>query len=277
MNDLHYSVSGTGPPLLLIHGTGGDAGSFAPVVGKLAARYRVIAYDRRGHGRSPGPPPSGRQAHAAHAEDARALVDALAPGEPVLVVGSSAGGIVALQLAATHPERVRALVVVEPPLWARRHGDVRMMLGMTRVLWHRARGRPRDAAAAFFRVVMRGRDGGGGFDALPAARREALLGNADAVLAEIGAGTGEQLTPAALGRIACPTTLLLGERSAPLFARLGRALAAAMPSLRTVTIAGAGHLVMVDAPDAFVAAVSAADTAPPSSPAAPAPRSRSPP
>ncbi len=245
-------------PLLLIHGTGGDASTWDAVAPRLSPRYRVIAYSRRGYGRT----------HAEHAEDARAILDERAPGEAGYVVGSSSGALVALHLALRHPSRVRALVLAEPPLWARKAFDARMLAGMMRYGFHLARGRKREAAAAFIRTTTRYRDGGNSFDALPATLRAARLDRADDVIAELRIGTGEDLTPARLRTIACPTTLLLGARSAPLFARLGRNLAAAMPSLRTATVDGAGHLMMIEAPAAFAAAVIAADTALPSSPAA---------
>jgi len=236
-------------PLLLIHGTGGDGSSWDSLVPLLADRYRVIAYDRRGYGRS----------HAAHAEDARAILDERAPGEAALVVGWSAGSIVALELAALHPSRVRGLVLLEPPLWEKKAFAPSLMAAMVRVLWHSARKRPRDAAAAFFRTVTRYRDGGNGFDALAPALRERLLGHADDVLAELRAGTGEALTPARLRAIGCPVTLVLGGRSLPLFAQQGAKLAAAMPSLRTVTVAAASHLMMLEVPRPIADAIVAAD------------------
>ena len=152
-------------PLLLIHGTGGDARSWSDVIPLLSDRDRPMAYDRHGYGRT----------HAAHAEDARAILDERAPGEPALVVGSSAGAIVALELALLAPGRVRALVLAEPPLRARKAADLRMLGGMMKFLWHRARGRRRDAVAAFFRTVTRYADGGNGFDAMTPERRERAL------------------------------------------------------------------------------------------------------
>lgn len=244
--------------LLLIHGTGGDASTWDAVVPILAERYRVVAYDRRGH----------RRSHAAHAEDARAILDERAPGEAAYVVGSSAGAIVALHLALAHPLRVRQLVVAEPPLWMRSAADVRMTAGMLGFAWHTLFGRRRAAVAAFFRAVTRYRDGGNGFDAMTPAQRERMLAHADDVAAELRIGTGEDLTPTLLRRIACPTTLLLGERSARVFARQGAKLAAAMPQLRIARVAGAGHLMMLEQPRAFAAAIIAADTAPLLSPAA---------
>jgi pimeloyl-ACP methyl ester carboxylesterase len=256
MNGLHHIERGAGPPLLLIHGTGCDADVWEAVLPSLAARHRVIAYDRRGFGRSPGPAPTGAGAFAVHADDARALLDALTPAEPAFVVGWSGGGIVALHLALSHPRRVRALVLVEPPLWARKRFEPRMLVGMVRVMWHAARGRPQQAAAAFFRTVTPYRDGrGNGFDALGAAQRQARLGRAESVLAEIRAGTGEELTPERLAQLRCPTTLVLGARSPAFFDALARGLGAVVPALRTVHIAGAGHIPMVEAPAAFADAV----------------------
>ena len=157
---------------------------------------------------------------------------------------------------------MRQLVVAEPPLWVRNAGELRMTGGMLGYAWHSLFGRRRAAVASFLRAVTRYRDGGNGFDAMTPARRERALGHADDVAAELRIGTGEDLTPPLLRRISCPTTLLLGERSARLFARQGAKLAAAMPQLRTVTIAGAGHLMMLEQPSAFADAIIAADTAP---------------
>jgi pimeloyl-ACP methyl ester carboxylesterase len=239
-------------PLLLIHGTGGDASSWDTVVPHLSSRYRVIAYDRSGYGR----------AHAAHAEDARRVLDERAPGEAAFVVGWSAGAIVALELASLHPSRVRGLVLLEPPLWASRAFAPALMLAMVRVLWNVARKRPRDAAAAFFRTVTRHRDGGNGFDKLDPALQERLLGHADDVVAELRAGTGEALTPERLRAIRCPATLVLGGRSLPMFTQQGRKLAAAMPSLRTVTVDEASHLMMMEVARPIADAIIAAESRP---------------
>jgi pimeloyl-ACP methyl ester carboxylesterase len=67
---LHYEERGSGPPLLLVHGTGSYADIWSPVLDGLARSYRVIAYDRRGFARS-SPAPGG--ALAEHARDAAAL------------------------------------------------------------------------------------------------------------------------------------------------------------------------------------------------------------
>ena len=102
-----------GAPILCIHGAGSSALAWAGAVEKLARLGRVIAYDRRGCGRSERPEPYERTTVGEHADDAAALLDALAPA-PAVVVGRSFGGWVATELALRHPGRVRALVLLEP-------------------------------------------------------------------------------------------------------------------------------------------------------------------
>lgn len=75
--------------------------------------HRVISYDRRGFGRSPGPPASRKADHVAAAA---ALLEEL-DAEPAAALGWSAGGVVALGLAVERPDLVSALILVEsdPP------------------------------------------------------------------------------------------------------------------------------------------------------------------
>src|SRR6266540_4676467 len=113
---LHYEVTGSGPVLLLIPGGGTDAGTFAGMVGQLAADYTVVAYDPRGNSRSryDGEPVDERIDQSA--DDALALINEVAGGEPAYVFGSSSGAITGLELITRHPDRVRMLVAHEPPV-----------------------------------------------------------------------------------------------------------------------------------------------------------------
>ncbi|GAA0258380.1 alpha/beta hydrolase [Actinomadura nitritigenes] len=112
---LHYEVRGSGPVLLLICGGIYDAAGYSGLAGLLADRYTVVTYDRRGNSRSPLTGPPERQEIAVHADDASRLLGAVAGG-PALVFGNSSGAQIALELAARHPEQVRAVVAHEPPL-----------------------------------------------------------------------------------------------------------------------------------------------------------------
>ena len=73
----------------------------------------MIVYDRRGCARSERPEPYERTSVREHADDAAALLDALA-AIPAIVIGRSYGGTVASDLALRYPDRVRALVLLEP-------------------------------------------------------------------------------------------------------------------------------------------------------------------
>ncbi|MET9068156.1 alpha/beta fold hydrolase [Streptosporangium sandarakinum] len=112
---LHYEVRGTGPLLLMIPGAPADAGALAGLAACLADRYTVVAYDQRGLSRSVLTGPPADQDVAVFSDDAHRLLAALGD-EPAYVLGNSGGALTALDLAARHPERVRALVVHEPPL-----------------------------------------------------------------------------------------------------------------------------------------------------------------
>lgn len=111
---LHYERRGAGMPVLLIHGGGEDSSMLVAQAEALAdAGYDVITYDRRGTGESgredwPGNGPD------QHADDAAALLLALGAA-PATVVGLSSGGVVALELAAQHPDAVSRVIAWEVP------------------------------------------------------------------------------------------------------------------------------------------------------------------
>jgi pimeloyl-ACP methyl ester carboxylesterase len=115
--ELYYQERGAGPPLLLIHGTQPDADCWGAACDLLAENQRVIVYDRRGFSRSSPAPDSDYRRDAA---DAAALLRGLAAA-PATVLGWSWGGLVALALAARHPDLVAGLVLVEPSVHLKKH------------------------------------------------------------------------------------------------------------------------------------------------------------
>ncbi|MFI0355354.1 alpha/beta fold hydrolase [Actinomadura sp. 9N407] len=112
---LHYEVSGTGPLLLMIPGAPADAGALSGLAAQLCDRYTVVNYDQRGLSRSSLAGPIEDQDVEAFSEDAHRLLTALG-SEPAFVLGNSGGALTGLDLAARHPEQVRALVAHEPPI-----------------------------------------------------------------------------------------------------------------------------------------------------------------
>ncbi len=108
---IHVEGSGIGEPLLLLHGFGRTWEDWRPFIPEFSKKYRVIAWDMRGHGRSSAPDTGRVFLHAEAAHDLIQLMDELGL-EKVKVIGHSSGGIIALNAAAMHPERFDAIVAV---------------------------------------------------------------------------------------------------------------------------------------------------------------------
>ena len=101
---------GTGPAVVLVHGLASNARIWDAVAQRLAERFRLVAYDQRGHGLSDKP--AGGYGFAQVVGDLRRLIQALNLGRPTLV-GHSWGGNVVLEYAATYPEDIAGLVLVD--------------------------------------------------------------------------------------------------------------------------------------------------------------------
>lgn len=253
--ELAYEERGAGDPLVLVHGTGFQTELWAPALDELSANHHVIAYDRRGYGRSQHRPVRDYRRHVA---DAIEVIERVA-GSPAVVVGHSSGANIAFALTAQRPDLVRSLVVAEPPFHGLRYATTSLLAMIATAKLSQLRRRPRDAAATFFRWVTSYRTGGNAFDRLPAGARELMLGNAGAVLAELDPlPTGaafEQLSMRSLTAIPASITFLLGELSQPWFHRIHDSVVRARPDIRTERISGASHDINSDAPAEFVAAV----------------------
>lgn len=106
---LYYQTYGAGPPVLVLHGGTGFSETMHNQITALAPRHLVIAPDSRAHGRSTDGP--GPLSYHQMAEDMVALMDQLHIAKADLV-GWSDGGIIGLDLAIHHPERIRRMVVI---------------------------------------------------------------------------------------------------------------------------------------------------------------------
>ena len=108
--DLSCRDEGQGPPVLLLHGMGGDRLLWNAVATPLAAHCRVLVPDLRGHGATPAPPGSQFSLAELEADVLRFLDEHHLAS--VHLVGHSAGAFLALRIALDHPERIRSLMLV---------------------------------------------------------------------------------------------------------------------------------------------------------------------
>lgn len=107
--DMYYETAGEGDPLLLVHGWSGNADYFQPLIEDLAAHYRLIIPELRGHGRSTNP--DGAFTIQQTALDVLALLEHLEL-EGVHSLGASAGGLTLIRMALEDPYALQTMIVV---------------------------------------------------------------------------------------------------------------------------------------------------------------------
>ncbi|HZJ56020.1 MAG TPA: alpha/beta hydrolase [Myxococcaceae bacterium] len=187
--ELHGSSGDPGTPLVLLHGGGSTfETSFADVLPALSRGRRVIVYDRQGHGRTADVdrPFSFHQS----AEDAVALLRQLGFSRADFM-GFSNGGQIAIQIALSHPEVVRRLVI-ESAMFSREGADAAFWAGFDRV---RLEDMPGELREAYLQVAPRPGD-------LPTMFRKSV----DQMR------SFEGWTPEQIRSIRAPTLVLLGDR-----------------------------------------------------------------
>ncbi len=258
---IHYVDAGSGPPIVLIHGLGGQLLNFPPdSLVALRRDYRVLALDRPGNGYSTlsaGAVPT----LAAHAAAVAGFIEALGLRRPVLV-GHSFGGAVALRLALDRPDLVGGLALVSPlthpydampPMFQPlviRSALLRWLVSWTLVTPAAVRHRDEvlshlfapDPAPPGFDI-----DGGGSLNLRPSgfyATSSELVALDISTLAGMAARYGE---------LAMPVGVLFGTGDAILDHRLnGVALQGVIPGL-DLELIEAGHMIPVAAPERSVA------------------------
>jgi pimeloyl-ACP methyl ester carboxylesterase len=236
--DLYYEVHGQGPALLLTHGYSATSQMWAGQIETLSRSHTVITWDMRGHGQSGYPEDPAAYSEAETVADMAALLDA-AGAERAIVGGLSLGGYMSLAFHLTHPERVRALLIIDTGPgyrndearegWnanARRTGDR-----------YEAEGLGRLAAGSVEMRTSRHRNAEG----LAKAARGMLTQKDARVITSLPA-------------IAVPSVVVVGANDTP-FLAASDYMAAKIPGARKVVIPDAGHAANIDQPDAFNAAI----------------------
>jgi pimeloyl-ACP methyl ester carboxylesterase len=244
---------GSGPPLVLVHGTTADHLTWR-VSGPLLARHRTLhALDRRGRGASGDEPDYALEREYA---DLAAVVERVADehGAPVPVVGHSLGGRIALG-AAGLTRSIDRLVVYEgapaPP------GASYEAAGLVGRLRERLERGDRDGMLSLFMTEVVGMSEAD----LERFRADAVwplrVAAAHTIVRELEAAASPAASLDALGDVRVPVLQVLGGASTPIFGVAVRALAARLADGRVVTIDGAKHAAHHTHAEAFVAAVEA--------------------
>ncbi len=246
----HHLERGVGAPVVFLHGIGGDAASWLPELEALSAHCRAVAWDMPGYGGSPALPETSFPALAAALA---ALIDALG-AERAHLVGHSIGGMVALECAATFPDRVASLVLyATSPAFGRPDGDWQQEFLAARLAPLDAGRRMAELAPSIVASLV-------GDDPEPEGVGRALA--AMARVPEAAYRAAMQCLVSfdrrdALARLAVPVLVLAGERDDNAPAAMMERMAGRIPGARFEVIAGAGHLAHFERPAAFRAAVTA--------------------
>jgi pimeloyl-ACP methyl ester carboxylesterase len=253
--DLYYEEMGEGVPILLVPPAGATASTWGAAAEQLARIGRVITYDRRGYARSGGGPV---HSMSTHTTDAAALLEHLR-STPAVLVGTSAGAAIVVDLAVRRPDLVRVVVAHEFPWRFTRHlPTLSQLAALTKIGSLALRGRQSDAAEALLRSAYTYRDGRTAWDAFPAEWRRAGRENARAALADFRNSIGIYPSAKDLATVDVPTVCTYGARSPDSMKRLVASLAAAIPTATTREIPGAGHAAPFDATTGFVQVIAEA-------------------
>jgi len=220
------------PRVVLVHGSATDHTTWAIQVGSsLKDKFELVAPDRN----------FTRSTVAEHAADLAEVV-----GDSALVVGSSFGAVIALELARTRPEIVAGMVLIEPPMPP---SDDPPFAGAQKAFYDEFERRVREeggpsAGEYFLRTVL----GPEAYARIPQAFRERSRQRWAEIQADSEALIAYRPRYAELRTCEVPALLVGGERSAPLFRPTLEALAAVLPDAELVTIPNAGHMLHAEAP-----------------------------
>lgn len=248
-----YRRSGVGPPLILLHATLSSSAQLQPLADLLATSFTVIAVDRRASGetRPPGSPQAGPIDVGVHVDDLAAILAAERVG-PVLAVGHSYGGCLALELSARRSELVAGSWVYEPPYAPVGPPPVRAALADVARQTAAAgrRGGSGAAAEAFLSAV----GGTGTLQGLSRAARQRVRLAGSAALADAAL---RGLDRAGLGGIRCPVVIATGSASPSVYAAIAEALVERIPGAVIDPIQGAAHGAPIVRPGLIAAVIMA--------------------
>jgi 3-oxoadipate enol-lactonase len=244
---LFFEAAGAGEAIVFLHGFGLDSRMWTPQVCALHSQFRTITYDLRGFGRSSEP-----AAEYAHEDDLHALLSHLGAA-PAHVVGLSMGGRMALRFAAAYPKSVRSLVLADSALDGQSWSDDWQTRWSAMCECSKA-GQFAEARRQWLEHPL-----------FASARANQLsLPVLARMVGDYSCWHWHSKDPARvpspplaerLSEIRVPTLVMAGERDIPDFQAVANWLTARLPDVRRSTIKNAGHMVNLESPQEFNAAL----------------------
>jgi len=246
---LYYEIAGDGQPLVFIHAGVADSRQWNNEFVCFAQAYRVLRYDMRGYGKSL--PVDGEYSHL---EDLIGLLDELELNKPLVLIGCSMGGSLAMDFALEHPSRLKALVMVGSSpsgLWldvpdhpnereaeeAYKAGELEKVAELEAKIWFEGMGRTAQQVNQTMRKLALEMN------------RLALSHEAR----QLGKRLPNTDTPAAerLNEIKIPVLVVIGENDIPYCQKSADYMTENIPNARKETLEDAAHLANMDHPDRF--------------------------
>lgn len=246
---IYYEIAGDGAPFVMIHAGVADSRQWSNEFDHYASRFRVLRYDMRGFGKSE--PVDGEYSHLG---DLISLLDHLHLDQPLILMGCSMGGGLAMDLALEQASRVRALIMVDagppglkldvpsPPKAAEaekayNEGDLDLVAELETQIWFDGTGRE----PTHVDQAMRG--------LAYEMNRTALAHDAK----RLGKRVPDTEVQAAqrLNELRSPVLVISGEHDTPYMLAAADHMVENIPSARKVLINDAAHLPNLDHPDVF--------------------------
>ncbi|MBS0531473.1 MAG: alpha/beta fold hydrolase [Proteobacteria bacterium] len=236
--NIHYEIFGSGPVVLLTHGYSSTSAMWTGQIEALSEHHTLVLWDMRGHGQSDYPADPSAYSEALTVGDMAALLDQVG-AEHAIVGGLSLGGYMSLAFYRAHPDRVRALLIINTGPGFKKDD--------ARQVWNK---RARETGDRFERE---------GLAVLKNASRErSTVSHRDAAgLAKAAHGMLTQRDARVielLPHIKVPSLVVVGADDTP-FLAASDYMAAKIPGAQKAVIPAAGHAVNIDQPQAFIDAV----------------------
>ena len=252
---IYYETAGTGTPFVMIHAGVADRRQWNNEFPFFANNYQVIRYDMRGYGKS-----EPAEGEFSHMSDLVSLLNALKITEPLIMMGCSMGGGLAMDFALGHPSRVRALIMVgsvpsgleldvpRPAKFAEvekafEAGDLDLTSEIETQIWFDGMDRTPEQVNQEMRRL------------LYEMNRLALAHE----VKQLGKRLTNTETPAfdRLGELKIPVLIVIGTSDNPYILAAADYMVEHLPSARKVKIEDAAHLPNMDHPDEFQTIVKA--------------------